>query len=76
MAEGSVSPTVAPKKKKESHFLMVLTVLEASTIAAAGVLWEVYGQLPSEYYFPISITFIVLLGVIGYVFLSRTIDIS
>jgi hypothetical protein len=76
MTEGSASPRTEPKKKKESHFLMVLTVLEASTIGAAGVLWEVYGQLPPQYYFPISITFIVLLGVIAYVFLSRTIDIS
>lgn len=75
MTEGPVNPT-APKKKRESHFLIVLTILEASTIAAAGFLWEVYGQLPSQYYFPISITFIVLVGITGYVFLSRTIDFS
>ncbi len=55
---------------------MMLVIFASLTIVVAGILWEVYGYVPAIYYMPVSIGVVIVYGVLAYVFLSRTINIS
>ncbi|MHB8567970.1 MAG: hypothetical protein ACYC9U_12845 [Nitrososphaerales archaeon] len=72
----SASETSKESKKKGPGFQMILTLFLSMTLVTAGILWEVYGYLPPQYYIPISLGVVVLYGALAYVFLSRTINIS
>ena len=70
-------PTKSRKKKnKGPGFQLLLSFFAAMTLVVAGVLWEVYGLLPAQYYIPVSVGVVAVYGVLAYVFLSRSINIS
>ena len=75
--KGQNSPQREDNTRKRPRFKFhgYLSVFFSLTIAFAGALWLIYGYLPYQYYLPLSFLAVLVIGIIGYVILTKGVKI-
>jgi hypothetical protein len=61
-------------KRKRFVFHGYFSLLLSLTILTAALIWVIYGDLPSQYYLPVSLGVIVVIGFLAFYILDKKIQ--
>ncbi len=61
-------------RKRRFVFHGYFSLFLSLTILTAGLIWIIYGDLPAQYYLPVSFGVIVVVGIVAFYILDKKIQ--